>query len=79
MPFAVSHTVWLATEVERVKAFLLAPQYWRRKWTDHALRNALAEIGLVYTLAEITELNDALHTAGIVKDVTASGPGDTPA
>jgi hypothetical protein len=71
--FRVKHEVWLATETERVKAILLTPRYWGVKWTRAKLRDELAGIGLMYSPAEIGELNDALHAAGVVEDIVEAG------
>jgi hypothetical protein len=67
--FRVKHEVWLSTELERIKGFLLMPKFWGVKWTDDKLRHELAEIGLDYSKAEIQELNDELHKQETVEDV----------
>lgn len=69
MTFRVSHATWLATETERVKGLILTPRLWQRRWTDVRLRRELADIGLDYTLEEVQEINDALHTQGVVEDI----------
>jgi hypothetical protein len=69
MAFRIKHNVWLEIELNRIKDFVLMPKYWGVKWTDKKLRRALADIGMEYSEAQILELNDALHTAGIVEDV----------
>ncbi len=70
MAFKVIQAKWLETESERVKSIILMPKFWGVKWTHLKLRNALAEIGLNYSLADINLLNDELHKQGIVEDVT---------
>ncbi len=72
MAFRVSGKQWLTTEGDRIQAIILAPRFWRVKWTDKSLRGALRDIGLEYTAEEITLLNDELHTRGIVEDVQDS-------
>jgi len=76
--FRVKHEVWLATELERIKSILLMPRLWGVKWTHAKLRAELSEIGLHYSAAEIDELNDTLHTAGIVEDVADTEPVPVP-
>jgi len=68
--FRVKHALWLAAELERVKGILLMPKFWGVAWTHAKLRNKLAEIGLNYSAEQIAELNDALHAAGIVEDIS---------
>ena len=67
--FQVTHATWLATEVARLTDILIGIKYWGVKWTHAKLRYELSGLGLVYTAAEIDELNDALHAAGIVEDI----------
>lgn len=69
MPFRVKDTIWLSTEVERVKSIILTPRYWGMKWTQARLREALGDIGLEYTPAQIDLLNGELHRLGVVEDV----------
>ena len=70
--FRVTHAVWLQTETARVKDIIIGIKYWGVKWTHAKLRSELAGIGLMYSPAEIAELNDALHTAGVVEDIVES-------
>lgn len=67
--FHVTKQVWLKTEADRIESILLSPSRINEKWTHGKLRKALAEIGLMYTLAQIALLNDELHVRGIVEDV----------
>jgi hypothetical protein len=67
--FRVKEEIWLATETARVKDIILGVKYWGVLWSHAKLRKELAEIGLMYSAAEIDKLNTALHTAGIVEDV----------
>ncbi len=67
--FRIIHSVWLATETERIKGILLMPKFWGKAWTHLKLKQELSDIGLNYSKEEIAELNDALHKAGVVEDV----------
>lgn len=69
MPFKITHTKWLETEVARVMGVILMPKFWHRAWTDQSLKVALNDIGLDYSLPEVEELNDELHKLSIVEDV----------
>lgn len=70
MSFKVTHKVWLKTEADRIESLLLMPKYWRRAWTPQSLKAELLDpIGLDYSMPEILQLNDELHTRGIVEDV----------
>lgn len=69
MPFKVAHDKWLQMETDRVERFILTPKWWRRAWSADALKTALADIGLDYSMPEIQEINDELHTRGVVEDV----------
>ncbi len=68
-PFSVTHATWLKTEADRLQALILMPKFWNHKWNHKRLQKALDDIGLKYTLEQIAELNDELHTRGIVEDV----------
>jgi len=74
MAFKIAHAVWLATETARVKSIILSPRYWRQAWNARHLHAALHEIGLNYTLPEVIEINDELHTQGVVEDIAEPGP-----
>src|SRR3990167_4315111 len=69
MPWRVTDATWLAVESARIKDIILTPRHWRRAWTDQALKAALEDIGLVYSMTEIRLLNDELHRLGVVEDV----------
>jgi len=69
MAFKVTSAKWLEVELARVSSIILMPKYWGVKWTHAKLRQALSDIGLNYSAAEIDLLNGALHTQGIVEDV----------
>ncbi len=69
MAFRVKDTIWLSTEVERVKSIILTPKYWRVRWTQARLREALSDIGLDYKPPEIDLLNGELHRLGVIEDV----------
>jgi len=69
MPWRVTDATWLAVESARIKDIILTPRHWRRAWTDQALKAALEDIGLVYSMPEIRLLNDELHRLGVVEDV----------
>jgi len=66
--FSVKHSVWLETETERIAGIIKLPKFWGVKWNHPKLRKALSDVGLQYSAADIDELNDALHAAGIVED-----------
>jgi hypothetical protein len=69
MSFKVKGAKWLEVESARVAAIILMPKFWGVKWTHARLRQALSDIGLNYSPAEIELLNGALHAQGIVEDV----------
>ena len=69
MPWKVTDPKWLQVESDRVEGIVLMPKFWRRAWTPEALKQALDEIGLVYTTPEIALINDELHTRGVVEDL----------
>lgn len=69
MPFKVAHDRWLKEETDRVESFILMPKFWRKRWTDQSLKQALLDIGLNYSMPEIREINDELHHRGIVEDI----------
>lgn len=73
-PWRVTHATWLTTELERVKSILLVPKFWHRAWTVQSLKEALGDIGLVYSIPQLQEINDELHRLGIVEDVPESEP-----
>jgi hypothetical protein len=45
------------------------PRFWGWKWDDKLLLKELNDIGMLYNLAEIKELNDKLHEDGVVEDI----------
>jgi len=69
MAFRVTHEVWLATESARIRDFILMPRFWGMKWDDKRLLRELHDIGMMYTLEQVIELNDKLHTDGVVEDI----------
>lgn len=69
MSFKVAYDKWLQEETDRVEAFILMPKWWRRRWRLPALRRALADIGLDYSMPEVTQINEELHRRGVVEDV----------
>lgn len=70
MPFKVKHDTWLKTEADRVELLLVMPKFWKRAWTKQSLQKALKDLGLKYSMPEIEEINDELHTRGIVEDTS---------
>ncbi len=77
--FAVSHKIWLDTESTRITDIILGIKFWGRVWTDKTLTEELNAIGLPYTLEQVQEINDELHTQGIVADVVTPLPVPAPA
>lgn len=69
MAFKVTHASWLKTEVDRIENIILGIKFWHRAWTHQSLKEEMEGIGLSYSMPEILELNDELHTRGIVEDV----------
>ncbi len=78
MAFKVTSAKWLETESARITSILLMPRFWHKVWDDKSLLAALQEIGLNYTLKEVSLLNDELHKQGIVEDVTGPVPQPAP-
>jgi hypothetical protein len=77
-PFSVTHATWLKMESTRLEAIILSPKYWGVKWTHKRLRAELHDIGLDYSLKQIAEINDELHTRGIVEDLPEPAPAPEP-
>jgi len=69
VPYRVTHDMWLATESARLREFVLMPRFWGMKWDDKRLLKELNDIGLMYTLEQVDELNDKLHKDGVVEDI----------
>ena len=69
MPWKVTQTKWLQVETDRVESIILMPKFWHRAWTPESLQEALADIGLEYSMPEIELINDELHTRGVVEDL----------
>ncbi len=78
MPFKVTDKKWLETESARITSILLIPRFWHRAWTPNSLQEALSEIGLIYSLPQVTAINDELHKQGIVEDVKEPAPVPEP-
>jgi len=69
MPFKVSHDRWLQVEADRVQVIIEMPKFWHRGWTPQSLQEALLDLGLEYSMPQITEINDELHRRAVVEDV----------
>ncbi len=76
MPWKVAHARYIQVEADRIQAIIEMPRYWNRTWTSKSLRDELGNTQhLVYSVPEVEELNDELHTRGVVED---QGPPPPP-
>lgn len=67
MPYQLSHDVWLAHQVSRVRGTLLQNMDPYREYTTAELLTLCANLGLGYSLSEYQEIGLALVAEGFLE------------
>lgn len=69
MAFQLSHTVWIAQQVNRCRGVLLQNMDPKRQYTLQDLLSLCADFGLDYTMAVYQEIGQALLAEGFLETV----------
>lgn len=70
MAYKVADSLWLETEVERVKSIILLPMYWGFEWDITLIRTELANNQkLEYTVQQMSQIGQELIDQGVIVEV----------